>query len=287
MEAADLRDRLAALVAEHDVPGAALGVLHDGEVTAVAAGVANLRSGVEATPDTVFQIGSQGKMWTATVLMQLVDEGLVDIDAPVRTYLPGLSCRRSGRLRGGHAAPSALAHERHRRRPLRRLRPRRRLPRALRRVVLVARADSSARRHDVVLQHRLLGPRSRHRGRHRKGLGRSDARAAVRAARLEADQHAARGGDHAPGRRRPHQAVTAGRDGGGAGLDAPAGVRPDGTDQLDGGRRADVRPPAPRRRSAPPTAPSWSLPTACGRCRRRRWRAPTATRWVGRTGASA
>ena len=88
MEAADLRDRLAALVAEHDVPGAALGVLRDGEVTAVAAGVANLRSGVEATPDTVFQIGSQGKMWTATVLMQLVDEGLVDVDAPVRTYLP-------------------------------------------------------------------------------------------------------------------------------------------------------------------------------------------------------
>ena len=43
---------------------------------------------MEATPDTVFQIGSQGKMWTATVLMQLADEGLVDVDATVRTYLP-------------------------------------------------------------------------------------------------------------------------------------------------------------------------------------------------------
>ena len=87
----DLQPRLAALIAEHDVPGAALGVLHDGEVTAVAAGVVNLRTGVEATPDTVFQIGSQGKMWTATVLMQLVDDGLVDVDQPVRTYLPGFA----------------------------------------------------------------------------------------------------------------------------------------------------------------------------------------------------
>ncbi len=39
----------------------------------------------------MFQIGSQGKMWTATVLMQLVDDGLVDVDQPVRTYLPGFA----------------------------------------------------------------------------------------------------------------------------------------------------------------------------------------------------
>jgi CubicO group peptidase (beta-lactamase class C family) len=88
MPVADLQPRLAALIEEHQVPGAALGVLHHGDVTTVAAGVVNVRIGVEATPDTVFQIGSQGKMWTATVLMQLVDEGLVDIDAPVSTYLP-------------------------------------------------------------------------------------------------------------------------------------------------------------------------------------------------------
>ena len=88
MTLADLQPRLASLVEEHDVAGAAIGVLHDGTVTTAAAGFANRRAGVEATPDTVFQIGSQGKMWTATVLMQLVDEGLVDIDASVRTYLP-------------------------------------------------------------------------------------------------------------------------------------------------------------------------------------------------------
>ena len=52
MAPADLQQRLAALIEEHDVAGAALGVLHHGDVTAVAAGVTNLSTGVEATSDT-------------------------------------------------------------------------------------------------------------------------------------------------------------------------------------------------------------------------------------------
>lgn len=88
MTLANLQPRLASLVEEHEVAGAAIGVLHEGNVTSAAAGFANRPAGVEATPDTVFQIGSQGKMWTSTVLMQLVDEGLADVDATVRTYLP-------------------------------------------------------------------------------------------------------------------------------------------------------------------------------------------------------
>lgn len=86
----ELEARLTELIAEHKVPGAALGILKDGEITEVAAGVINLNTGVEATTDTVWQIGSMTKAWTATVVMQLVDEGLIDLDAPVRTYLPGL-----------------------------------------------------------------------------------------------------------------------------------------------------------------------------------------------------
>lgn len=84
-----LESRLTELIAEHKVPGAALGILKDGEMTEVAAGVINLNTGVEATTDTVWQIGSMTKAWTATVVMQLVDEGLIDLDAPVRTYLAG------------------------------------------------------------------------------------------------------------------------------------------------------------------------------------------------------
>jgi CubicO group peptidase (beta-lactamase class C family) len=85
----DLQSRLAELCKEHQVPGASLGVLRDGEVSAVATGVINLNTGVQTTPDTLFQIGSVTKSWTATVVMQLVDEGLVSLDEPVRTYLPG------------------------------------------------------------------------------------------------------------------------------------------------------------------------------------------------------
>jgi CubicO group peptidase (beta-lactamase class C family) len=53
-----------------------------------ATGVVNRNTGVRATPDSVFQIGSVTKVWTASLVMQLVAEGLVDLDAPVRRYLP-------------------------------------------------------------------------------------------------------------------------------------------------------------------------------------------------------
>ncbi len=79
----------ARLVGEHGVPGAAIAVLKDGEVIDSAAGVLSTATKVNATPDSVFQIGSITKVWTTTLVMQLVDEGLLDIDAPLRDYLPG------------------------------------------------------------------------------------------------------------------------------------------------------------------------------------------------------
>ena len=41
--------------------------------------------------DSVFQFGSITKTWTATLVMQLVDEGLVDLDAPLSSYLPSFA----------------------------------------------------------------------------------------------------------------------------------------------------------------------------------------------------
>ncbi|MEO3799522.1 serine hydrolase domain-containing protein [Nonomuraea sp. B1E8] len=86
--ASDLRERLATLAGRHRVPGAALAVLHGGAVAEAATGVLNTRTGVEATPDSVFQIGSVTKTWTATLVMQLVDEGRLDLDRPIRDHLP-------------------------------------------------------------------------------------------------------------------------------------------------------------------------------------------------------
>jgi CubicO group peptidase (beta-lactamase class C family) len=83
-----IAQRLPVLIEQYDVPGAALGVLAAGEVVEHAAGVLSLGTGVEATTDSVFQIGSITKLWTSSLVMQLVDEGKVDLDATVRTYLP-------------------------------------------------------------------------------------------------------------------------------------------------------------------------------------------------------
>ncbi|HZQ81451.1 MAG TPA: serine hydrolase domain-containing protein [Gaiellaceae bacterium] len=75
----------------HGVPGASLAVLQDGRITAAASGTLNLDTGVEATTDSLFQIGSITKVWTATVVMGLVEEGLVELEAPLRTYVPEFS----------------------------------------------------------------------------------------------------------------------------------------------------------------------------------------------------
>ncbi|WP_335936195.1 serine hydrolase domain-containing protein [Streptomyces sp. PTD5-9] len=83
--------RLAELAARHSVPGASLGILHRGELVAEAAtGLANTEAGIGTTTDTLFQIGSISKVWTTTVAMALVDEGLLELDAPLVSVLPEL-----------------------------------------------------------------------------------------------------------------------------------------------------------------------------------------------------
>src|SRR3954466_11988182 len=82
------QDRLPLLADKHGVPGASLAIKQGDEVAEAAYGVLNKRTGVEATTDSLFQIGSITKVWTATLVMQLVDEGLLDLDVPVVTYLP-------------------------------------------------------------------------------------------------------------------------------------------------------------------------------------------------------
>jgi CubicO group peptidase (beta-lactamase class C family) len=72
----------------HNVPGAAVAVWAGGELFEAATGVVNRNTGVETTTDSVFQIGSVTKIWTSALVMQLVAEGLVELDAPVRSYLP-------------------------------------------------------------------------------------------------------------------------------------------------------------------------------------------------------
>lgn len=76
-------------IKQRRVPGASVAILRNNRITAtVAAGVTSLDTNVPVTENTLFQIGSITKPHTATLIMQLVDEGLLDLDTPVRHYLP-------------------------------------------------------------------------------------------------------------------------------------------------------------------------------------------------------
>ncbi|MEV6906116.1 serine hydrolase [Amycolatopsis sp. NPDC051071] len=92
IEAAHWRGRLAELARKHRVPGAVLGITRIGDDAEahVSFGVLNTATGVEVTEDSVFQIGSVSKVWTSTVVMRLVDDGLLDLDAPIADVLPEL-----------------------------------------------------------------------------------------------------------------------------------------------------------------------------------------------------
>ena len=95
IDAAHWEQRLARLAERHKVPGAQLGILRyspgrEDELVEASYGKLNLATGAPATPTSVFQIGSVTKVWTATVVLQLVDEGLVELDTPVVEVLPEL-----------------------------------------------------------------------------------------------------------------------------------------------------------------------------------------------------
>ena len=88
LNAANWTARLNELAAEANVPGAALGIWSDGQEILAAHGVLNAATQVPVTTDSVFQIGSITKIWTATMIMQLVDEGLLSLDTTVSDALP-------------------------------------------------------------------------------------------------------------------------------------------------------------------------------------------------------
>jgi CubicO group peptidase (beta-lactamase class C family) len=77
-------------MAEWHIPGVTVAILHDGEVETHGYGVISLESNYPAHPDTLFQVGSNSKVFTATLVRRLVEAGLLDLDTPIGTYLPDL-----------------------------------------------------------------------------------------------------------------------------------------------------------------------------------------------------
>ena len=78
---------------EFGVPGLALGIIHNGQVTIRGLGITNVEDPLPVTPHTVFPIASISKTFAATAMLRLVEQGKVDLRAPVRRYLPDFRVR--------------------------------------------------------------------------------------------------------------------------------------------------------------------------------------------------
>lgn len=87
----DVYERIDAYVADElqdsRIPGAALAVVENGR-TVHSTGFGTDGRGHPVTADTPFWIGSNTKSMTALAVMQLVEDGSVDLDAPIQRYLP-------------------------------------------------------------------------------------------------------------------------------------------------------------------------------------------------------
>jgi serine beta-lactamase-like protein LACTB, mitochondrial len=80
---------IAAFITVHHVPGLSLAIGLDGRlVLSRAYGFADLEDSIPVTIASVFRTGSIGKPMTATAVMQLWQDGKLDLDAPVQAYCP-------------------------------------------------------------------------------------------------------------------------------------------------------------------------------------------------------
>jgi CubicO group peptidase (beta-lactamase class C family) len=73
---------------KHGVPGVAFGVIKDGQLQMRSLGVTSVEDPRPVTDDTMFELASLSKTFNATAVMALVQQGKLDLDAPVRRVLP-------------------------------------------------------------------------------------------------------------------------------------------------------------------------------------------------------
>lgn len=104
----DFARRVGEACKEAGTPGITFAVSHRGKTMSAAAGVVNIETGVEARPNSLFQIGSITKSLTSTLIMQAAEEGLIDIDAPVTDII----CEPIGKgeYRGKFTARQLMSH---------------------------------------------------------------------------------------------------------------------------------------------------------------------------------
>lgn len=80
------------LMQEYNLPSVCVALIDDQSIVYKQAyGLANVEENTPATLDTVYKLGSITKLFTGIEVMQLYEEGLIDLDAPITDYLPDFS----------------------------------------------------------------------------------------------------------------------------------------------------------------------------------------------------
>lgn len=86
---------IAAMSTEYKIPGCAVAITDHGKVVYQSTyGYINVEKKVPVAPDSRFRLGSVTKMFTAMAIMQLVEQGKVDLEAPVEQYIPDLKIKQ-------------------------------------------------------------------------------------------------------------------------------------------------------------------------------------------------
>ncbi len=83
-----LREKMREMMLEHHVPGVAIGLMIDGVEHYECFGVTSVVNPLPITPDTIFQIASITKTYTATMALKLIEAGKLELHAPIRKYIP-------------------------------------------------------------------------------------------------------------------------------------------------------------------------------------------------------
>jgi len=93
---------------KNDVTGLSIALVDDQRVIwAEGFGFADDANNIPATPETIYRVGSISKLFTATAVMQLAEQGKLDIDQPLQTYLPEFSIKSRFRD-GGPITPRTI-----------------------------------------------------------------------------------------------------------------------------------------------------------------------------------
>ena len=79
-------------MAEYEIPGLALGVVHDGHILYTKGyGVKNIEKESQVTENSVFHTASISKLFTALAIMDLIDEQKLSLDQPLVDLIPDMN----------------------------------------------------------------------------------------------------------------------------------------------------------------------------------------------------